>query len=426
MNVVSPQFVPRHVSGLDLSPEQVFAQVSGKPGAVFLDSGTAGEAFSILAFEPDEMLRGKLADSAELGAWLESNALPQAPDVGFPLGGAFGQIDYDGEFCFGLYRRCLVFEHQTGNWIDVGGLSDAIDRSGGDRDHVSGFTLNFEPNLPRSAFCAAVRAAKDYIEAGDIYQVNLAQRFIAVWEDFADPYEFYLALRHASPAPFAAFQHLGDRQILSSSPEQFLRLSGRGIRTRPIKGTRPRYRDREKDERSRYDLITSEKERSELIMITDLERNDLGQVCEFGSVETSKLLELETYEHVFHLVSTVEGVLRSDVSHLEALSACFPGGSITGAPKKRAREIISELEPGERGVFTGAIGYFGLNGESQFNIAIRTAVIEGTEAHFHVGAGIVADSSPELEFEETLHKAAGILQAAEAFGKRRLPVKVGR
>ena len=147
-------------------------------------------------------------------------------------------------------------------------------------------------------------------------------------------------------------------------------------------------------------------------MITDLERNDLGQVCEFGSVRVSRLLELESYEHVFHLVSTVQGTLREDVDHLDALVACFPGGSITGAPKKRAREIIAELEPAPRGVYTGAIGYLGLNGESQFNIAIRTAVVERGGLHFHVGAGIVADSVPELEFEETRHKAEGFFRAA--------------
>lgn len=189
-------------------------------------------------------------------------------------------------------------------------------------------------------------------------------------------------------------------------------MSGSRIRTRPIKGTRPRLADEVADERSAYDLITSPKEVAELIMITDLERNDLGRICEFGSVRAAELLKLERHEQVFHLVSTVDGQMRPDVDHVTALRACFPGGSITGAPKKRACEVIAELEPVPRGVYTGAIGYFGYNGESQFSIAIRTLVLEHGLAHFHVGAGIVADSAPEAEYRETLDKAAGILLAA--------------
>jgi anthranilate/para-aminobenzoate synthase component I len=207
---------------------------------------------------------------------------------------------------------------------------------------------------------------------------------------------------------------LGGRCVLSTSPESFLRISGRSIRTRPIKGTRPRRRTSpQADEKSAYDLLTSSKEIAELIMITDLERNDLGQICEYGSVVVEELLALERFEHVFHLVSTVRGTLREEIDHVSALRACFPGGSITGAPKRRACEIIAELEPTPRGVYTGTIGWFGFNGESAFNIAIRTVVIEGDRAHFHVGAGIVADSVPEMEWQETLDKAAGILLAAE-------------
>lgn len=228
--------------------------------------------------------------------------------------------------------------------------------------------------------------------------------------------DFYAALRHYSPAPYSAYLDLGGRVVASSSPESFLRMSGSHIATRPIKGTRPRRADPNADEKSAYDLITSPKEIAELVMITDLERNDLGQVCDYGSVCVKELLKLERYEQVFHLVSTVEGRLREDVDHVTALRSCFPGGSITGAPKKRAKEIIAELEPIPRGLYTGAIGYFGFNDESQFNIAIRTVVMEGGRAHFHVGAGIVADSIPEKEYEETLHKAAGILMAAEACG----------
>jgi aminodeoxychorismate synthase component I len=255
-----------------------------------------------------------------------------------------------------------------------------------------------------------VRRAQEYIAAGDIYQVNLAHRFEADWD--GNPFAFYQALRHYSPAPYSAFLTLGGRHLLSSSPESFLKISGRSIRTRPIKGTRPRRADPHADERSAYDLLTSQKEVAELVMITDLERNDLGSICEFGSVSVRDLLRLERYEQVFHLTSTVEGRLRPEMDHVSALKACFPGGSITGAPKKRACEIIAELEPSPRGAYTGAIGWFGYNGESQFNIAIRTAVAAQGKVHFHVGAGIVADSDPEREWQETLDKAAGLLLAA--------------
>jgi anthranilate/para-aminobenzoate synthase component I len=206
----------------------------------------------------------------------------------------------------------------------------------------------------------------------------------------------------------AAYLHTPSMEILSSSPETFLRMHGRSIETRPIKGTRPRFADPELDSRSAFELQTCEKEIAELVMITDLERNDLGRVCEFGSVKVTEMLKHERLEQVHHLVSTVTGQLREDADHLDALQACFPGGSITGAPKKRAREIIAELETPPRGLYTGVVGYLGFNGESQFNIAIRTLVREGRNLSYGVGAGIVADSIPEMEYEETLHKAEGL------------------
>ncbi|MCL4108468.1 UNVERIFIED_CONTAM: hypothetical protein GTU68_046161 [Idotea baltica] len=265
--------------------------------------------------------------------------------------------------------------------------------------------------MDRKSFCSAVEQVQEYIAAGDIYQVNVSHRFRTDIPKSMDRFGLYERLREASPAPFSAFLEMSNRSVLSTSPEQFLRMSGSAIQTRPIKGTRPRFRDLEKDEKSAYDLITSPKEIAELIMITDLERNDLGQICEFGSVEATDLLKLERFEQVFHLVSTVSGDLRPEIDHIDALALCYPGGSITGAPKKRAREIIAELEPERRGLYTGSIGMFGFNGESRFNIAIRTAIVEDGELHFHVGAGIVADSEPQKEWEETLHKAAGIFRA---------------
>jgi para-aminobenzoate synthetase component 1 len=264
-------------------------------------------------------------------------------------------------------------------------------------------------NLSRTEFLTRIEQAQRYIRAGDIYQVNLSQRLAAPLP--ASSWEFFARLSAVSPAPFAAFLDCGEFQLASSSPELFLRLSGRQVRTRPIKGTRPRSQDADEDARLSHELQTSAKENAELVMITDLLRNDLGRVCEYGSVQVPDLMRLERYAQVQHLVATVEGCLRTDVTHLAALASCFPGGSITGAPKFRALELIDELEPTARGPFTGALGYLGFNRESQLSIIIRTALCHHGRAHFPVGAGIVADSQPEAEYAETLAKAAGFLAA---------------
>ena len=212
--------------------------------------------------------------------------------------------------------------------------------------------------------------------------------------------------RQRSPAPFSAYLDFADFELASTSPELFLRLSGNHILTRPIKGTRPRGSDPTRDAQLAYELQTSPKENAELVMITDLLRNDLGRVCEYGTVQVPDLMRLEKYSHVQHLVSTVEGRLRPDVTHFDAFASCFPGGSVTGAPKIRAMEIIDELEPLSRGPYTGALGYLGFNRESQVNIVIRTALVKDGQGYFNVGAGIVADSDPEAEWEETLAKGA--------------------
>jgi anthranilate/para-aminobenzoate synthase component I len=326
-----------------------------------------------------------------------------------PAGGLFGWIGFDGRFVLGVYPRCLVFEHDTQTWFDVGGLAGELGEPAGGETT----SLDFQPLLPRADFITAVDRVRQYIAAGDIYQVNLSHPWSAPWPETAHTLAFYERLRQASPAPFGAYLELAATRICSASPECFLQMSGRQITTRPIKGTRPRFpADATLDARAADELMQSEKERAELLMITDLERNDLGIVCEYGSIAVSGLWKVESFAQVHHLVSTVTGTLRSDVDHVAALRACFPGGSISGAPKKRALEIIHELERYPRGLYTGAMGYFGFNGESQFNIAIRTAVQSGDQITFHVGAGIVADSVPEREYEETLHKAAGILSAA--------------
>ncbi|MCC6231261.1 MAG: anthranilate synthase component I family protein [Verrucomicrobiales bacterium] len=264
--------------------------------------------------------------------------------------------------------------------------------------------------MDRSSFCRAVEQAQRYIRAGDIYQVNLSQRFQAA--PVSDPWTFWQSLHTCSPAPFAAFLDAGDFQLASTSPELFLRLSGHHALTRPIKGTRPRSADPTTDAQLTYELQTSPKEIAELVMITDLLRNDLGRIAEFGSVHVPDLLRLERFAHVQHLVSTVEARLRPGLSHLAALESCFPGGSITGAPKIRAMEIIDELEPVARGPYTGCAGYLGFNRESQLSILIRTAVTQPHATWYHAGAGIVADSDPSAEYDETLAKAHAFFATA--------------
>jgi para-aminobenzoate synthetase component I len=415
----SPSSIPRPIA-LDLAPVEAAARLRHLPGLVFFDSSKPDDddAISIVAAEPVAELRGNvLQNPAPLMAAVAARTAESGQDDGLPHGFAGGTVDYDGTYHFGIYENALIFRHRDQTWQEVGHLAS---RLAPEEPAAKPFTPEFRSAMPREEYLRIVRRAQDYIANGHIYQVNLSHRFSAPWPaGQADPWTFYEALRHYSPAPRAAYVALGERAVLSSSPELFLSMSGRSIRTRPIKGTRPRRSDPQADEKSALDLLTSPKEVAELLMITDLERNDLGQVCEFGSVCVPELLKLERHEQVFHLVSTVDGRLRPNVTQVGALRACLPGGSITGAPKKRAREIIAELEPVPRGLYTGAIGWFGFNGESQFSIAIRTMLVERNEAHFHVGAGIVADSVPEAEWQETLDKAAGILLAAERLERLR-------
>jgi para-aminobenzoate synthetase component I len=398
---------------LDFAPAEVAARLRHLPGLVFFDSAKAdAESVSIVAAAPVKLLKGNLAEDWDrLRNEIATRRKDGVRDDGLPHGFAAGWVGYDGEFCFGIYEDALFYRHDAQSWCEIGDLSSRLAPESQAQCEQPFFCSQWN----REEFCAAVARAQEYIAAGDIYQVNLSHRFESAWS--GEPWAFYEALRHYSPAPHASYIALGGRTVLSASPESFLKMSGRSICTRPIKGTRPRRSDPMADEKSAFDLITSPKEVSELVMITDLERNDLGQVCDYGTVSVPELLKLERYEQVFHLVSKVEGRLRSGVDHAEALRACFPGGSITGAPKKRAREIIAELEPTPRGLYTGAAGWFGFNDESQFSITIRTVVIENGVASFQVGAGIVADSDPAAEWQETLDKAAGILLAAERVGR---------
>jgi para-aminobenzoate synthetase component 1 len=324
-----------------------------------------------------------------------------------PTSGAFGYITYEGAFRFAWFSEVSVLaEGGTSSlWNDRRNLLDAPET------HAP--QAPWQSNQTRDEFEARVARAQDYISAGDIYQVNLAQKFSTPFG--GNPYRLFEHLLARSPAPGGAFLDFGETRILSASPELFLRIRGRHITTRPIKGTRPRDRDPLRDEQLAFELLTDPKELAELVMITDLERNDLGQICEYGSVIVTQLAQLERFAQVFHLVSTVEGHLRPEIDALAAVRACIPGGSISGAPKRRAREIIEELEPCSRGIYTGLIGYFDDSGDATFSLAIRTLVQEGDELHFSVGSGITAGSVPAREYEETLHKAAGMQLALEAY-----------
>jgi para-aminobenzoate synthetase component I len=270
-------------------------------------------------------------------------------------------------------------------------------------------------NFTATEYAAAVSRVIEYIAAGDIFQASFTQRFEAEWP--SGGVSLYRRLREVNPAPFAAYYDFGAGQVVSASPELFLHVSGRQVTTRPIKGTRPRGENQEQDRHLADELMASPKDRAELTMIVDLERNDLGRVCSYDSVRVSEHLALESYPTVHHLVSTVVGELHTGRTLAELLKASFPGGSITGAPKVRAMEIIDELERSARGVYTGAMGFIDFDGNAELNLPIRTFTVTNGRAYFGVGGGVVADSSPEGEYQESLDKAKGLIAALERGAK---------
>jgi len=275
-------------------------------------------------------------------------------------------------------------------------------------------------NLTEPQYEQAFAKVKAYIEAGDCYQVNLAQRFSA--KVVGNSWPVYKKLREISPAPFMAYMNLPLNetehfQVLSNSPERFIQLMDDHVETRPIKGTRPRSANAAEDEKNAQALQNSEKDKAENLMIVDLLRNDLSKTCAIGSVKVNKLFQLQSFANVHHLVSIIEGKLKPNQTAMDLLRACFPGGSITGAPKLRAMQIIDELEPHRRGLYCGAIGYIGFDGDMDTNITIRTAVISKNELNFYVGGGIVADSEAQKEYIETLDKASSITRIMQYFRK---------
>ncbi len=424
------------------------AALSGLPWVAWLDS--CGMArFDILTAAPHRTLAlGRESEPGDPFAMLrEALGEPVAPVAEVPFaGGALGYWGYDlarrmmtlpdvarpvvglPDMAVGLYDWAVVLDHRqhTARLVShrrfpetEGMLPEILRRLQNppmpvpDRFRVQGTVAsNFTPE----SYAAAFAAVQGYLQAGDCYQVNLAQRFGARAD--GDAFGAYLVLRASSPAPYAAFLHLPHGQILCASPECFVRVQNGKVTTRPIKGTRPRSSDAQQDRLLAEELRDHPKDRAENLMIVDLLRNDLGKSCVPGSVAVPDMFRVESFANVHHLVSTVEGRLAAGRDALDVLRDCFPGGSVTGAPKLRAMQIIEQLEPDRRGVYCGAIGYVGFDGNLDSNIAIRTLVQGGGGIHCWAGGGIVADSDMAMEYQETLDKASAMLGLLQRYGGR--------
>ena len=455
-----------------LTASDAFEILKERPFSFFLDSGMDPEnlgRYSFIGSDPFLVLksRGKQVDLFYrdrqqtiignpfdvLGQMLEKYALEPYPYPIPLVGGAVGYFSYDlchfierlpttaiddlhlPECYFALYGSIVAFDHLEGRtYVAATGFPEmedakrtkkAEERIAELRDLItatprpgetihSGIALGLRSsklcaNFTHEEYVEAVAAAREYIAIGDIFQVNLSQRF-EVDLPLA-PYELYRRLCLINPAPFACYLNFDDVAIASASPERFLRLRGDMVETRPMKGTRPRGKSAAEDDALSTELVHSVKDRAENVMIVDLERNDLGRVCKYGTIRVKELWTLEKYATVFQLTSTVEGRLNEGKNRIDLLKATFPGGSITGAPKVRAMEIIDELEPARRSVYTGSIGYLSFDGGMDLNIVIRTFLIKNGKAYFQVGGGIVYDSEPEAEYQETLDKARALIQA---------------
>jgi para-aminobenzoate synthetase component 1 len=449
------------------TPLEVCERLAHLPRLLFLDSadhypGLAN--YSFVTADPFDWLATRGLQSGDPFASLKSRlqALPPLESLpGLPpfQGGAAGLFGYDlchhierlprpridefktADVAVGLYDWVIAFDHiKERAWIISTGLPEADpirrrSRAARRLDEVRNAlarttrgarsipSCKIEPhirfplsklrglvsNFDRAGYLDVVRRAVEYIHAGDCFQVNLSQRLLYPAMD--GPLQVYRRLRERNPAPFAAFFDVGDFVIASASPERFLKVENREVETRPIKGTRPRGDNAESDSQKAAELVSSAKDRAENVMIIDLLRNDLGRVCEYGSVKVTAVCALESYRSVHHLVSEVRGRLRPESGPLDLLRAAFPGGSVTGAPKVRAMEIIAELEPTARGPYCGSLGYIGFDGSMDTNILIRTFTIGKGWMQFPVGGGIVADSTPDDEYAETLHKAEGLIRA---------------
>jgi len=430
----------------------LFSSIAGRPWSVFLDSGypySNQGRYDIIAADPlctvvthgdtttitrDNLSVTSGADPFDLVKQQLLSGATGFDELPFN-GGAIGYFSYDlarrleslpviaedaehiAEMAVGIYEWAVIVDHQLQQTFLVGqGCAEPLWQA-----LIAQFSRLPEPqapaafnvvsdisaNMDREAYTRAFNRIKQYLKDGDCYQVNLAQRFVARCE--GDPWTAYQKLRELNAAPFSCYLNLPEVQILSSSPERFLKLTQGVVETKPIKGTRPRKQDELEDRQQIAQLESSHKDRAENLMIVDLLRNDISKTCKKGSVKVPVIFDVESYATVHHLVSTVTGLLADDQHALDLLKSCFPGGSITGAPKIRAMEIIEELEPNRRGVYCGAIGYIGFDGNMDTNIAIRTLVHSKNTIRFWAGGGIVNDSVVEEEYQESFDKAAAMI-----------------
>lgn len=433
----------------------LFSKIADRPWSVFLDSGRPDSdhgRYDIIATDPVATIVSRngsstvstsvcISESTENPFELIRKSLggiqggSLLPFTGGAIGyAAYGVANYLSnlpkishnsidmpDMCFGIYDWAVVVDHkEKKSWLVRDSRCDISKErwhelieifSKPKIDHSStpfAITSTIKSNLTVKQYADAFERIKKYIHDGDCYQVNLAQKFSVGCQ--GDPWQAYKNIRSINPSPFGAYINTPYGQILSSSPERFLRVDDRHVETRPIKGTRPRSQDLDEDKRLLFELQNSEKDRAENLMIVDLLRNDLGKSCSPGSIEVSDLFKVESFPKVHHLVSTVTGELSKGHDALSLLSGCFPGGSITGAPKYRAMEIIDDLEPDPRGIYCGSIGYIGYDGNMDTNIAIRTMIHTEGEIQFSAGGGIVSDSDMESEYQETLDKVGAMFE----------------
>ncbi|MFD2444287.1 aminodeoxychorismate synthase, component I [Bacillus sp. CGMCC 1.16607] len=426
---------------------------------VFLESGRGGH-YSIAAFQPFAKLVGKsgrlIIDNNNeqqeflgnplrlMRDWMKDFQIESKEDIPDFKGGAIGFISYDyaryieklpawaeddlqlPDICFFAYKEWFIYDHKTSelwllflheehedinekveHWLHKWQQSVKEDRSIKKIDMEEVFHVSMD----EQQFIDAVEKVQKYISAGDVFQVNLSVRQsknLAV-----EAMDVYEQLRQLNPSPYMGYFHSPEFQLVSASPELLIKKKGKEVSTRPIAGTRSRGKDEAEDLQLANELIENEKERAEHVMLVDLERNDLGRVCQFGTVQVDEFMVIEKYSHVMHIVSNVKGELAADKDEYDLIDAVFPGGTITGAPKVRTMEIIEELEPVQRGIYTGSLGWIGFDGDTELNIVIRTMLVKEGQAHVQAGAGIVIDSSPKNEYKESLKKALALWKAKE-------------
>ncbi|MBN8194318.1 aminodeoxychorismate synthase, component I [Bacillus sp. NTK074B] len=425
---------------------------------VLLESGRSGR-YSVAGLRPDVILQSvpeglRMQGSSrveiingdpliELEKWMEPLRMERRGDLPDFQGGVIGFISYDyarkieklpslgrddleiPDLYFYYLNEWAVFDHEehclwtmllsdegkefaetrlsqwTGSWMDA--LSSM---EGTGKPPVHHQRAEMEVSMEEEEFSEAVKKIQSYISEGDVFQVNLSVRQSQQLK--VEPYVVYQKLRELNPSPYMSYIHSPDFQIVSGSPELLVKKKGTEVSTRPIAGTRSRGKDADEDERLAFELINNEKERAEHVMLVDLERNDLGRVCQYGTVEVNEFMVIEKYSHVMHIVSNVRGILDETKTGADLIRSVFPGGTITGAPKVRTMEIIEELEPLRRGIYTGSIGWIGVNGDMELNIVIRTMFVKNGKGHIQAGAGVVIDSNPAYEYKESLKKAKAL------------------